>query len=300
VDTEQKLAKQELLETVVYKPVSPFVTKIVSTKLLTPEGHSEEVRHIIVDLKGSGLSYTEGQSLGVVPPGNTDKGKPHHVRLYSIASARGGDAGYPETAAICVKRVIEKQSEEEIYLGVASNHLCDLREGDTVHVTGPVGKAFVLPADPSVDLIFVATGTGIAPYRSFIEYICRIHNGWTGDIILAMGARNQKELIYMNEINDDLLRVVHTKQCHFLTARSREETTADGKRMYVQHRLAEQMDSIKSMLRRDNFAVYICGLKGMDHGVEEVFSQAYGDTQTVWEERKTRLKHQGRWNVEVY
>ena len=50
--------------------------------------------------------------------------------------------------------------------GLCSNFLCDASPGDEVHITGPTGKAFFLPEKtPGVDIIMVATGTGVAPFR---------------------------------------------------------------------------------------------------------------------------------------
>jgi ferredoxin--NADP+ reductase len=54
--------------------------------------------------------------------------------------------------------------------GVCSNFLCDTKPGDEVMLTGPAGKVMLMPEkNPETDLIMVATGTGIAPYRAFLR-----------------------------------------------------------------------------------------------------------------------------------
>src|SRR5205085_12233337 len=112
----------------------------------------------------------EGQSIGVLPPGQDANGKPHKLRLYSIASPAIGDDGNGKTLSICVKRAITVDPETgKEYQGVCSTFLCDLKVGDTSKLTGPVGKAFTMPDKPNANLIMVATGTGIAPFRAFLS-----------------------------------------------------------------------------------------------------------------------------------
>ena len=82
----------------------------------------------------------EGQSIGIVPPGARPDGKPHDIRLYSIASARDGEKRNANNVSLTVKRTEG---------GVASNYLCDLKVGDKVQVTGPFGATFLMPNDPS-------------------------------------------------------------------------------------------------------------------------------------------------------
>merc|ERR1712187_136943 len=61
-------------------------------------------------------------------------------------------------------------AEDPAKKGVCSNFLCDSQPGQELKLTGPSGKVMLIPEkDPSVDLIMVATGTGIAPYRSFLR-----------------------------------------------------------------------------------------------------------------------------------
>jgi ferredoxin--NADP+ reductase len=74
-----------------YRPNSPFTGKCISNDNLLGEGGIGVVQHIKFDLSGGDLTYYEGQSIGIIPPGNDAKGKPHKLRLYSIASTRHGD-----------------------------------------------------------------------------------------------------------------------------------------------------------------------------------------------------------------
>lgn len=73
------------------------------------------------------------------------------------------------TASLCVRRSLftdESGAEDPDKQGVCSNFLCDARPGDEVMLTGPAGKALLLPANsPEADIILVATGTGVASYR---------------------------------------------------------------------------------------------------------------------------------------
>merc|ERR1712003_533031 len=57
--------------------------------------------------------------------------------------------------------------ENKVYRGVCPNHICDLKDGDEVLITGPVGTVLLLPQDPEANIIMLATGTGIAPMRSY-------------------------------------------------------------------------------------------------------------------------------------
>merc|ERR1712028_176701 len=94
----------------------------------------------------------EGQSWGVIPPGNREKdGKPHSVRLYSIASSRYGDDMSGKTTTLCVRRATfwcpELKADDPAKKGVCSNYLCDAKPNDEIKLTGPSGKVMLMPED---------------------------------------------------------------------------------------------------------------------------------------------------------
>jgi hypothetical protein len=160
------------------RPKEPVAARVADTWLCTAGGSKAAgiVRHVSIDVSGTPLAgrFLVGQAFGVVPPGVDEEGRPHAVRLYSIASPSFGEDGAGHVLSTTVKRtIVERQPEREeddphdhrLFLGVASNYLCDLRIGDEVKVCGPQGKRFLLPLDRERhDYVFLATGTGIAPF----------------------------------------------------------------------------------------------------------------------------------------
>ncbi len=80
--------------------------------------------------------------------------------------------------------------------GVCSNFLCDAPPGTVISVAGPVGKTMLLPKDPTKDVIMVATGTGIAPFRAFLHRlfsentVARHMFGGLGWLILGVPTRS--------------------------------------------------------------------------------------------------------------
>ncbi len=286
--------------TLTYKPKSPFIARVVSTTELTEADSSDEVRNIIFDVSGSGIHYIEGQSIGVIPPGEVEPGKLHKARLYSIASSRTGDDGNSTTATICVKRVYsEDETTGALVPGIASNYLCDLKPGDSVALIGPNGRRFLLPEDDSIDLILIAVGTGIAPFRAFIRHIFLEKGFWNGRIRLFYGVKNAMEALFLNDKNDDIGQYMTKDTFEAFRALSRANKE-DAEKGYVQHKLAEHKQEVWEMILAGNFAVYICGLKGMEDGVDEVFSALAEQQGLDWPSMKKDFIKNGQWNTEVY
>jgi ferredoxin--NADP+ reductase len=66
----------------IYRPANPFTAKCISNDVLVRPGAVGDTRHVKIDISGGDLRYLEGQSIGVVPPGEDKNGKPNKLRLY--------------------------------------------------------------------------------------------------------------------------------------------------------------------------------------------------------------------------
>merc|ERR1719194_79006 len=289
-----------------YKPKEPFMGKIISCKRIVGANATGETCHIIMNHEGK-MPYWEGQSYGVVPPGlNPKNGKPNGVRLYSIASSRYGDDMTGTTTTLCVRRATywcpELKAEDPAKKGVCSNYLCDTKAGDEVMLTGPSGKVMLIPEkDPKVDLIMVATGTGIAPMRSFIKRMfvekTPYANDFKGVAWLFLGVANTDALLYDDEWQEVLKS--HPDNFKLDYALSREQTNVDGGKMYIQDKVKEYADEIFD--RMDNGAhMYFCGLKGMMPGITEMLEGVCNKKGLDFEEKIKEWKKAGQWHVEVY
>lgn len=175
----------------VVRPTDPVLGTVIGTRVCTKSKKAGSyVRHIDIDVSGTALegSWVSGQSFGVVPAGQTESGKPHKLRLYSIAAPTKGEGGNGKILSTTLKRVLDESwTDHTLFKGVCSNYLADLQVGDKVQLTGPAGKRFVLPADPAAhNYIFIATGTGIAPFRSMLFDM--INAGMPSRVDLIMGA----------------------------------------------------------------------------------------------------------------
>lgn len=290
------LEKPSLLEGTVYKPSGPTTARVLSNINITPQSE-DDWHHLVLQLNVGDYNYLEGQSLGVIAPGEDERGKSHKVRLYSIASARGGEAGQAGTATISVKRLVYHLPDGKRVLGVASDYICNLQVGQEVTVTGPAGKAFVLPKADNVDLLLFATGTGVAPFRAFL-YRLFSETRYRGNVTLFYGVRRKTDLAYMNDVNNDLESFRDFPNLRIVTALSREVPT--GPKVYVQNRLLEHSDEVWQTIKRENFAVYICGIKGMEKGIDDSFREIAESHGADWDTLKERFKKEGRWNQEVY
>jgi ferredoxin--NADP+ reductase len=184
----------------------------------------------------------------------------------------------------------------ELKKGRVSNYLCDLKAGDEVLVTGPVGRTFFLPNDPQSDIIMVAVGTGIAPFRAFIHHLYYKGNpDWKGNVLLFFGTKTGMENLYMNERNNDIGQYYTEETFKEFTALSRS-----SKPMYVQHQLRENIETIWEIMKRDRFSIYICGLKGVEECVAEVFHGIALGQGLNWDQLLDKYKKEKRWHIEVY
>ncbi len=289
----------------IYRPKTPYEGTVIENYSLLKEGAIGRVNHITFDLKDSDpfLNYVEGQSIGIMPAGEDANGKPHKLRLYSIASTRHGDDFNGNTVSLCVRQ-LQYEKDGETINGVCSTYLCDIKPGDKVKITGPVGKEMLLPDEEDANIVMLATGTGIAPMRAYLRRMFepteKEKNKWSfkGKAWLFMGAPKSANLLY----EEDLQRYLADNPDNFkyTKAISREQQNTKGGRMYIQDRVLESANELFNMIEDEKTHIYLCGLKGMEPGIDEAMTKAADEKGLNWSELRPQLKKAGRWHVETY
>ncbi|MGA2355712.1 MAG: FAD-binding oxidoreductase [Terriglobales bacterium] len=199
---------------------------------------SEFTKHLELEVNGvSHFGFVPGQWLSV--KATTPEGE-EMTRAYSIASPPGENGHF----AFCLNRVEE---------GFMSNYLCGLEQGAQITFQGPFGNFILHP--PLRDSVFIATGTGIAPFRSMLHWLLADAERHQGrQFWLLFGARTERDLYYRGEFEQ--LAAEHDN-FHFLPTLSRAGDGWKGLRGYVQQHLGEIVG-----MRTDMHA-YICGLDKM-------------------------------------
>jgi len=275
-----------------YTPDSPAVARIAGNLRLTDAAASADIRHIVIDFGTTAFPVLEGQSIGIVPPGLDAQGRPHHVRLYSVASPRDGERPRYNNVALTIKRVRSDHAGQPV-LGVASNYLCDLPIGAEVKVVGPYGASFLMPNHAGSSLMMICTGTGSAPMRAMTERRRRrraLNEG--GELLLFFGARDPAELPYFGplmKLPRDFIDI------NFAWSRAPREP-----KRYVQDRIRERADKVLHLLRDEDCFIYLCGLKGMEAGVIEAFRDVCSMGGVDWDTLKPELTAHGRLHIETY
>ncbi|MDM9382997.1 phycobilisome linker polypeptide [Chlorogloeopsis sp. ULAP01] len=302
----QAKAKHADVPVNLYRPNAPFIGKCISNEALVKDGGIGIVQHIKFDLTGGDLRYIEGQSIGIIPPGVDKNGKPEKLRLYSIASTRHGDDVDDKTVSLCVRQLEYKHPEtgETVY-GVCSTYLCNLKPGDDVKITGPVGKEMLLPPDEDANVIMMATGTGIAPMRAYLwrmfkdnERAANPEYQFKGFSWLIFGVPTTPNILYKEELEE--IQAKYPDNFRLTYAISREQKNAQGGRMYIQDRVAEHADELWNLIKNEKTHTYICGLRGMEDGIDAALTAAAAKEGVTWSDYQKELKKAGRWHVETY
>src|SRR5438094_1019167 len=142
------------------------------------------------------------------------------TRAYSIASPPSEQNRF----ALCLNRVQD---------GFMSNFLCDMKEGDELRAQGPFGDFILRP--PMLDTLFIATGTGIAPFRSMLHWLVADPSRHEDrQLWLLFGSRTEPDIYYHQEF----LRLVEAHEnFHYLPTLSRGAGDWQGLRGYVQQQV---------------------------------------------------------------
>ena len=265
-----------------YSRSKPAIATVQGNYRLTEEQTDSDVRHIILSFGDTVFPVLEGQSIGISPPAIGDEG-PQAIRLYSISSARDGEKRNANNIALTVKR--EPQ-------GRCSNYLCDVKKGDQIAVTGPFGGTFLMPNDPNANIIMICTGTGSAPFRAFTERRRRAAPGASGRLLLFFGARTPQELPYFGPLNKLPGSLIEK---HLVYSRLPDEP-----KEYVQDRMLKESDTIAELLKTNQTHIYVCGLRGMETGVNASLAEICLEHHINWDDLKTTMRASGRYHVETY
>ncbi len=266
-----------------YNLGKPALARVTGNFRLTSAESGADVRHIILDFGAQPFPVLEGQSIGIIPPGVDASGKPHLPRLYSVSSPRDGERPNFNNLSLTVKR------EEQ---GLCSNYVCDLKIGDELRVTGPFGATFLMPEDPSARLLMVCTGTGAAPFRGFTMRRQRAAAGASGDMVMFFGARTPDSLPYFGPLNKVPERLLKK---HLVFSR-----IPGVDKEYVQDRMMVEQEAVAGLLADPHTHIYICGLRGMEQGVELAFRNIAESTGLGWDALRDAMRDEGRYHVETY
>ncbi|UHL65606.1 assimilatory sulfite reductase (NADPH) flavoprotein subunit [Paralcaligenes sp. KSB-10] len=218
--------------------------------------------------------------------------RPLTPRLYSIASSQAAvDAEVHLTLAH-----IEYEYEEESRWGCASHFLSHLNEGDKLPVYIEENPRFRLPADSSRDVIMIGPGTGVAPFRAFVQE--RSANAASGRNWLFFGNPNfSSDFLYQTEWQ----RALKDGDLHRLDlAFSRDQ--AD--KVYVQDKLLESAADIYDWIQAGAH-VYVCGdasrmAKDVHQALLQIAQTEGGFDQDQARQWLDDLAMQGRYARDVY
>jgi cytochrome P450/NADPH-cytochrome P450 reductase len=214
---------------------------------------------------------------------------PMKPRLYSIASSPKVD---PARAALTVAVLdVPAYSGRGRHQGIASTHLARLRVGERVRVSLRSPNTPFRPAAPATPMLMIAAGTGIAPFRGFLEERAAQQ---------AAGERVAKSVLYFGCDHPDV-DLLYRDELRALEARGLLELRAtyceapEGARVYVRHRITEEAADVKAMIDA-GATVYLCGDGAkMAPAVREALATALGSREAL-----AQLEREGRFVADVF
>jgi ferredoxin-NADP reductase len=232
-------------------PFKTFTARLVSSKSL-----SEYTKHLEFEVVGEKrFGFVAGQWLSF----RHSKADGEEItRAYSICSPPADDNRF----ALCLNRVED---------GFMSNFLCDMREGEQISLQGPFGDFILHP--PMRDTIFIATGTGIAPFRSMLQWLLADESRHQQkQLSLLFGNRREEDIYY----HADFLRLAHLhSNFQYLPTLSRADEKWQGLRGYVQQHVSEIAQG------RSDVHAYICGLEKMVKANRELLKSLGWDRKSI-------------------
>ena len=233
--------------------MAPFQT--LTVRLTRSVALSEWTKHLEFEVVGSPrFGFVPGQWLSLKQ--NKPDGE-EITRAYSIASPPDGNR-----FALCLNRVQD---------GYMSNYLCGLQEGAELTGQGPFGDFILHP--PPRDTLFIATGTGIAPFRSMLQWLYADPSRHMNKRYwLLFGNRTECAIYYHEEFQR---LAVEQENFEYLPTLSRAGPEWGGLRGYVQEHVPRIVDG------HTEIHAYICGLDKMVRANRELLKSLGWDRKSI-------------------
>ncbi len=271
-----------------------FRAKLLASTRITPENSREEVRELVFRTEGEGAKVRPGSCVRVLAPGQY--GNRHHVRLYSVVDCH--DRGEWTEFSLAVRRCfyIDDFNGEE-HPGVASNYLCDLPPGSTAEFSGPLSNPFEIPQSPGASLLMLGMGTGIAPFRGLVRRIYEELGGWQGKVRLFHGAKTGLELLYRNEVNNDL--GYYYDEPTFKAFQAVSPRPALDVPVALDVAMEDNAEEVWGIVNEPDSRVFVAGVSAMLPQVEKAMARMAGSPE-AWAAKRAELVSQGRWKEVIY
>jgi NADPH-ferrihemoprotein reductase len=223
-------------------------------------------------------------------------------RTYSISSA---STVSPRQVSITVStKQIELKNDKEVIHGLASHYLLDIHRAMSTcrpTIVCQVRKStFKPPFSLLQPMIMIAAGTGIAPFRAFIQQRVRQAElgKEVGSMVLFFGCRSQDDDLYADEH-------AHAKQVlkERFTLVVAHSSPASGK-VYVQDRLQQHDQNFGSLILDEDASLYVCGSTSLATGVRvtvrRIICERQGWSEAEYLEFESRQKRSKRWQEDLF
>lgn len=263
-----------------------------SAELQALSEDKEQVRQFILKHQLADLVVQYPLTNGISAAKLLELLRPLTPRLYSIASSQSE----VETEVHLTVALVEDERHGSARFGGASHFLASAEEGTQVKVYVEPNKHFRLPENPETPVIMIGPGTGVAPFRAFMQE--RVAQGIQGDSWLFFGNPHfEQDFLYQTEWqqylkNGDLSRID--------VAFSRDQ----AHKIYVQHRIKEQGQALWQWLQ-NGAHIYICGdaermAKDVHQALIEVAVEVGGLNSEAAEAYFETLRSDKRYQKDVY